>query len=71
MGVNGRVPPGVQLPDLYANLLNAERSVEPILVEYLLSQFELSWYWDVDDDLDPDKMWYAWRDGVIPGVGGI
>ncbi|KAL0630290.1 hypothetical protein Q9L58_010863 [Maublancomyces gigas] len=68
VGVNGRVPPG---PDRYANLLNAERRVEPVLVHYLLSQFELSWYWDVDDDLDPDKMWYAWLDGVIPGAGGI
>lgn len=60
MGVNGRVPPG---PDRYTNLLNAERRVEPVLDHYLLSQFELSRYWDVDDDLDPDKMWYAWLEG--------
>lgn len=34
VGVNGRIPQGVALPDLYANLLNAERSVESVLVEH-------------------------------------
>lgn len=75
VGVNGRIPPGVALPDLYANLLNAERSVESVLVEHLLCQFSLNWDWDpdwdVDDDLNPEKIWYSWRDGVIPGAGGI
>ncbi|MEF9898062.1 MAG: hypothetical protein RR736_07755 [Pseudomonas sp.] len=75
VGVNGRIPPGVALPDLYANLLNAERSVESVLVEHLLCQFSLNWDWDpdwdVDDDLNPERIWYSWRAGVIPGARGI
>lgn len=75
VGLNGRIPPGVPLPDLYANLLNAEPSVESVLVEHLLCQFALNWDWDPDwdedDELDPEKIWYTWQDGFTPGGRGV
>lgn len=77
VGVDGRIPPGVDLPFLYATLLNSEPSVEPVLIEHLLCQFALNWDWgddpdwDVDDVRDPSKIWYTWRNGVTPSKGGI